>query len=121
MYVRTEKEYNGLQVTKINVGQFLGEENPEDAYVVLKDPSIEHSLEIRAANESGKLEDITKVFFRALPDLIVGHNLYETKDELMTNEAVAELITSVSQMALHVMQSFTKSLFSSPPSKTEEK
>lgn len=117
MYKRKAVPYGGLNVTKVCIGSFLGQEKDEDAYVVLSEPSVRLAGKLKHLGEDEALETFTEM----LPDLIVEHNLYEDDEVLMSKSDVAELIGGKISLALHVLKGFTQGLFPSLPKGTGEK
>ena len=122
MFNRSKMAYGGLNTVRINIGKFLEQDKDEDAYLVLTELPIEKTMELKKLGANKASEDEIVIFFSTFfGSLIVEHNLHETETELMSNEEVVKLIRCKTPLMLHVMTTYTKYLFHTPPSRKEGK
>ena len=121
MFIRSEKPYRGLNTTRINIGTYLGEEKDEDAYVVLAEMPIDITIQLREKDAAKNFNELAMIFKEALPRLIVVHNLHETKEELMTAQDVADLISAKSKLMTALIPEYLHNLFPTPPKQNEKK
>ena len=119
-FVRTRDYKNIIQTVKVEIGTRLGQEKDEDVFVVIKEPSTEISLQLRKAAEKGE-EEVLSCFGANLTKLIVEHNLYETETELMSNDAVSELLLEKTEVFSRIASEYTESVFHSHPNQAEGK
>lgn len=119
-FVRTRDYKNIIQTVKVEIGTLLGQEKDEDVYVVFKEPTTEISLHLRKATEKGE-EEVLSCFAENLSKLIVEHNLYETEKDLMSNEAVSELLLEKTEIFSKIASSYTETVFHSRPNQAEGK
>ena len=99
-----------LQSVRVNVGQEVGLERDEDAYLVLRELPTLEMMELRDAYSKGQKELL--VFFRdVLPRIIIEHNFYETEEKKMTNEALSGLIFERMDLSGKVIGEYSSASF----------
>ena len=121
MFIRSEKPYKGLNTIRINIGTYLGEPKDEDVYVVLAELPIDTTIQLREEDAAHNFSKLATIFRDSLPRLIVDHNLYETKEKLMSAQDVAELISAKSDLMTHLIPEYLHGLFPIPPKQSGEK
>lgn len=100
MFIR-QKNY--IKTYRLNIGLELGAEKAEDAYIVLREPSI---IEITDIDGVGGGSDALKALLKALPSFFVEHNIYNSETEQATPEQVVELITGNISASVKVLKEY---------------
>ena len=120
MFVRQKQLENCIQRVRINIGKLVGLENDDECYIVLKELPTLEILQLKEAHNKG-INALMEFFKEIIPHILVDHNLYETEQQKMTNEAVAELIYEKNELTNKVISEYTGASFFTPASKKEGK
>lgn len=120
MFVRQKAYDNCIQKVRIEFGELLGCKEDKEAYIVLKELPTLETMRLNEAHEKGQSE-LLEFFLGVLPKIIVEHNLYETEEKKMTNEAVVDLIFEKLEVTTKVITEYTEAIFTSRLNKKEEK
>lgn len=116
-YVNKRDKANAIKKVKIAFGERLGCDKDEDAEIIVREPTEMEVLTWRAASKDSETNGVVN-FKDLLVGTLVSHNLMEDENEKMTNEAVADLIYEKSELTAFIMETWAKSVFTIPPSKT---
>lgn len=109
-FIRNKSNY--IVKVRIDLGDLLGCENPEDAFIELRELDTKGLMKLRTASTEGE-EALMDFFKEILPEIIVKHNLYEDEDKLMSNEDIAELVFSTMGITSRVMETYSNKSFRS--------
>lgn len=120
MFVRQKQLDNCIQKVRINIGTLVGLEKDDECYIVLKELPTLEVLKLKEAHDKG-IQAIMEFFKEIIPYILVDHNLYETEQQKMTNEAVADLIFDKNELTNKVITEYSNASFFTPASKTEDK
>ena len=115
MYIKPK---NYIKTYRLEFGAELGAEKPDDAYVVLREPSI---IELTDIDGAGVGSDALRALMKALPTFIVEHNIYNSETEQATAEQVVELISSNIAASVKVLKEYMEQVKAPFRSKTELK
>ncbi len=119
-YINKRDHANAIIKVTIQFGKKLNCENDDDAVITLREPTELEVLQWREAQQAGVLNAM-KEFRDLLVGMTISHNLMETEEEKMGNEAVIDLIFSKTDLAEYVLQKWTEAVFRSPQSSREGK
>ena len=120
MFVRQKQLENCIQRVRINIGKLVGLEQDDECYIILKELPTLEILKLKEAHNEG-LGAVMKYFKDVIPYILVDHNLYETEQQKMKNEDVADLIFQKNELTNKVISEYTASAFFTPASKKEDK
>lgn len=109
-----------IQKITLNIGNFLGSENAEDAKLTLREPNYLETIGLKKAASEGE-EGLARYMSEVLSELLVEHNIYKTEEDLASNQEVCDLIFSKVELADYVASEYFKAVFTSRLSKNEEK
>lgn len=119
MYIKSKNYDGSLRRVKIEFGTLIGLEEDKEAYVTLRELDTMTTLKLKDVSQSGSQNDMMTFFKEILPRIIITHNLYETENKIMSNEAVADFIFEKLDLTSKVMGEYTKSMFRVKPEGTE--
>ena len=119
MYIRAKNYDNSLRRVKIEFGKLVGLDEDKEAYVTLRELDTMTTLQLKDVSQKGTQNDLMIFFKEILPRIIITHNLYETENKIMTNEAVANFIFEKLELTSKVMSEYTKSMFRAESAGTE--
>ena len=119
MYIKSKNYDGSLRRVKIEFGTLIGLEEDKEAYVTLRELDTMTTLQLKDVSQKGTQNDMMIFFREILPKIIITHNLYETENKIMTNEAVADFIFEKLDLTSKVMGEYTKSMFRVKPEGTE--
>ena len=119
MYIKSKNYDGSLRRVKIEFGTLIGLEEDKEAYVTLRELDTMTTLQLKDVSQKGTQNDMMIFFREILPKIIITHNLYETENKIMTNEAVADFIFEKLDLTSKVMSEYTKSMFRVKPEGTE--
>lgn len=120
MFVRQKAYDNAIQKIRIEFGKLVGLEEDKEAYVVLKELPTLEMMQLNDAHEKGHTE-LLKFFREVLPHIIVDHNLYETEEKKMTDEAVTSFIFEKLDVTSKVVSDYASSSFFTRQNKTGDR
>ena len=120
MFVRQKQLDNCIQKIRINIGTNVGLEKDDECFIVLKELPTLEVLKLKKAHDEG-IEAVMQYFKDILPLILVDHNLYETEQQKMTNEAVADLIYDKNDLTYKVITEYSNSTFFTRQSQKEGK
>lgn len=120
MYIRSRDNTNYIKKITINLGEELGQEKPEDVFLVLREMKTSAYLQMADVAEEGT-KAIFDFFRQELPNLIVNHNIYETEAKLMSNEDIAELVFETKDATKKVVETYSNWLNFTQGKKPEDK
>ena len=106
-----KKNYqNAIQSTKVYIGDLLGCETKEEAYIELKEMRTGLVMEMKKAQEKGDDEMI--IFFqRILPEIIMSHNLYMDEEKKMISQEVTDLVFDKVELTMRLIQEYSQMSF----------
>ena len=113
-YVRNKAYKNAIQKIRVEFGTIIGQEKDEDAYVVLKELPTMEMMQLKEAHEKGQME-LLSFFKEVLPQIIVEHNLYETKTQKMKNTDVAAFIYEKLDLTGKIIGDYASASFFTQP------
>lgn len=119
MYIKSKNYDGSLRRVKIEFGTLIGLDEDKEAYVTLRELDTMTTLKLKDVSQSGSQNDMMTFFKEILPRIIITHNLYETENKIMSNEAVADFIFEKLDLTSKVMGEYTKSMFRVKPEGTE--
>ena len=111
------KSKNFIAKFRIDLGEELGAEKAEDAYVVLRECDTLELMELQGQD----LKQIVKILKTLLPSLIVEHNIYNTETEQMNSDDVTQLVYSKFKATTKVVREYVEKMTSPFQSKTASK
>ena len=120
MFVRQKQLDNCIQKVRINIGTLVGLEKDDECYVTLKELPTLEILKLKEAHNDG-LGAVMKYFKDVIPYILVDHNLYETEQQKMKNEDVADLIFAKNELTNKIISEYTSASFFTPASKKGDK
>lgn len=120
MFVKSRDYDNAIQTVHIDFGKAIGQENDEDAYIVLKELPTMEVARLKAAVNTGEVEAL-KCFREIMPVAIKDHNLMETETEKMKNTELVKFLFEKSALVLTILETYIKAVFFTPGNKPEEK
>jgi len=115
MYIRPK---NYIKTYRLNLGLEFGADKPEDAYVVLREPSI---IELTDIDGAGVGSEALKALLKALPTFIVEHNIFNSETEQATAEQVVEFISSNLAASAKVLRDYMEKIKTPFRKKSESK
>lgn len=120
MFIK-QKDYDAFLIkVKIEIGEELGLEKADEAFVELRElPTIE-TLKMKELQDKGEVV-LIEYFKSILPQCIVDHNLYETETEKMSNEAITDMIFDKTNLASKVVGEYIEKVFFTQAKKNEDK
>ena len=110
MFNYKQNYQNAIQSIKIEIGDLLGCEKKEEAFVELKEMRTGLVMEMKRAQEKGD-DEMIPFFQRILPEIIVSHNLYMDEEKKMTKEEVTNLIFDKVELTMRVIQEYSQMSF----------
>ena len=110
MFTYKKNFQNAIQTTKIYIGDLLGCETKEEAYIELKEMKTSLVLQMKKAQEKGD-DEMVLFFQQMLPEIIYSHNLYMDDDKKMTNAEVTELVFDKIELAMRVIHEYSQMSF----------
>ena len=120
MFIRKNNYDKFLQKVRVNVGNVCGLEENEEAYIVLRELDTNSMMKLKKASNDGE-EALIDFMHKILPQIIIEHNFYETEQQKMTNEALANLIYDRMELSSLVIKSYTEASFFTPKRTNEDK
>lgn len=120
MFVRQKQYDNCIQKVRIEIGTLVGLEKDDECYIVLKELPTMEMLKLKNSHDEGT-EEIMNYFREVLPKIITDHNLYETEQKKMSNEAVADLIFEKMDLTNKVITGYSTAAFFTQTNKGESK
>lgn len=111
MYIKSQNYEKALRRVKIEFGTLIGLNEDREAYVTLKELNTMETLQLKDVSTSGNQNEMMAYFKEILPKIIVAHNLYESENKLMDNNAVADFIFEKLDLTSKVMAEYTKAMF----------
>lgn len=111
MYIKAKNYDNSLRRVKIEFGKLVGLEEDKEAYVTLRELDTMTTLQLKDVSQRDSQNDLMMFFRDILPRIIITHNLYETENKIMTNEAVANFIFEKLELTSKVMSEYTNAMF----------
>lgn len=119
-FVREKAYGNAIQKVRVDFGTLVGQENDEDAYVVLKELPTLETMQLNEAHARGDVA-LMEFFHEVLPHIIVEHNLYETEKEKMSTKAVTDFIFEKLELTSKVVSEYAGAAFFTHLKKAEGK
>lgn len=120
MFVYKKNYQNAIQSTRVYIGDLLGCETKEEAYIDLKEMKTSLVLEMKKAQEKGD-DEVVLFFQKMLPEIILSHNLYEDDDKKMSNQDVTNLVFDKIELAMRVIHEYSQMSFFHLGKKKESK
>lgn len=112
------KPKNYIKTYRLDLGLELGAEKADEAYVVLREPSI---IELTEIDGKGAGVEALKGLLKVLPAFIVEHNIYNSETEQATSEQVIELINSSLSASAKLLKDYLEAVRSPFRKKNEPK
>ena len=109
------KSKNFIAKFRIDLGEELGAEKAEDAYVVLRECNTLELMDLQSA------ESVPKKLLEMIPALMIEHNFFESETAQMKAEDVAATICAKPVAAMKVLREYLEKVTSPFQSKTEQK
>lgn len=99
------KNHKYFKTVKIS----LSEDENNEVFVTLREPTTEEAFSLRTENE----DDAVEAFHKLLGDIIIDHNFYEDESEKqkMTNKDVAETVFESYTKFIQVLTEYTTAVF----------
>ncbi len=120
MFIRQKAYDNAIQKVRIEFGTLIGLEQDKEAFVLLKELPTMEMMQLNEAQGKGHSE-LLKYFKEVLPHIIVDHNLYETEEKKMTNEAVTGFIFEKLDVTSKIVSDYATCGFFTRTNKAEGK
>ena len=111
MYNKQQQYEKSLRRVKIEFGTLLGLDEDKEAYVTLRELDTMTTLQLKEVAQNGSQNELMYFFKQILPKIIIVHNLYESENKIMTNEAVADLIYEKLELTSKVISEYTGYMF----------
>ena len=110
MFYKNKNYTAAIERVKIEFGTLLGLEKDDEAYVVLKElPTMDMAKLTKAQEES--IESLMEFFRKAMPGIIVEHNLMENEEKKMANRDDVDLIYEKFSLTQVIIEKYSNAAF----------
>ena len=110
MFVRTRDYEKAIKSVRIEFGKAIGCEKDKDAFICVKELPVLAVSKLKTEVDKG-LDEALECFKEVLPTAIISHNLYETEEALMTNQAVTDFLYEKSDLVVTILEKYTSMVF----------